>query len=276
MRVVHRVAYNVIEEPHFRKKKVDTSRFETDIKGQSEISAILVPDDDAQWPLIKKIGERREMVILTWTEYSEKELDDSPFVAVSSKWVNGFPEPMGEHIQWMQASFDLASYCERCGTGLVQNAPIRIKEEPKWSKTRQTRQLLWVEDLLFASREAYEDVFAPFGIEAWPVHSRSQVVYEGSVQVMPQGTGTAVPTPDYQGTKCRTCGRVKYVPGGVGFAPSVLGCDKDFVSSDIRLGAGGEARANLYASAALYRTMKSAELNLYYSATEPSGAVRPW
>ena len=61
-----------------------------------------------------------------------------------------YPQP---EDSYMEATFDLSQYCSSCGIGKVQNAPYRLKSEPK-QQNRQFWGLHWEYEPVFVRTDA--------------------------------------------------------------------------------------------------------------------------
>ena len=132
--------------------------------------AVLVPESDARWRALSLWAAEHRRNDGVSTEFSQRELDDAPWLQVVAAWHHGYPEPAGDN-GYQELTYDPASRCPGCGKLTRQVAPFRMAGEPKWGN-RSILQLYWVYDQYFARPEVHEAVFAPLGIASRPVLNR--------------------------------------------------------------------------------------------------------
>jgi len=85
------------------------------------------------------------------TIYEKAEIEKAEWFIISKGHFQ-YPQPDGD-FGYREATFDLKNYCHLCGIGKVQNAPYRLKTEPK-QRNHQFWGLHWVFDAIFVRREA--------------------------------------------------------------------------------------------------------------------------
>lgn len=122
-------------------------------------------------------------------------------------WLNGFPQPQ-DFEAFTRITYDLTNTCSKCAHGLVQNAPFRIKIEPKWNR-RGIMSLHWAHDEFFVPPAVWEMVFKPFGITCRPVANRKGVELQTVVQLVVEEE-VAVVTDGLTPIHCAACGRDRY------------------------------------------------------------------
>lgn len=179
----------------------------------------LVPEDHPHWPLIQermRSWDNPGHIVLT--EFTPRELDSARWLRLTA-WDNGFPQPQ-EDLKFFEATFDLTNACPSCRLGKVQNAPFRIKSEPKWGR-RGIMTLGWVFEELFVPPAVWETIFKPFGIPSRPVYNRRGKPLETVVQL---GIEKQVDV-DLQNLSvievCDACGRHKYTYSPQGRYPQL-------------------------------------------------------
>lgn len=83
------------------------------------------------------------------TDYEENDFEAAEWFIASTGQFQ-YPQPEDGYLQ---KNFDLSEYCSLCGIGSVQNAPFRLKSEPK-QKNNQFWGLHWEYSAVFVRQEA--------------------------------------------------------------------------------------------------------------------------
>ncbi len=119
------------------------------------ISILNVTEDQKQWPDVEKLlAESRSLGHTVSTSFSKSELDDAEWLLLNALGHHGYPQPE-DGLAYRDATYDLSDYCATCGIGAKQNAPFRMRAEPKAAHS-QFIQLNWVFDEFFIREEAIE------------------------------------------------------------------------------------------------------------------------
>jgi hypothetical protein len=156
--------------------------------GGVELSSIefTVGESDPLYPhfaeLIKKFG----FYVQSGVRFSEQEIDEAEWLAVR---VGGFQYPQPEDT-YMEATYDISSYCPHCGMGAVQNNPFRLKSDFRQNAARFLG-LHWVFDEVFVRPEVKsmleQSAIAGIGFLP-PVHHRTgqpiETVYQMIVRTI--------------------------------------------------------------------------------------------
>lgn len=164
----------------------------------------------AKWAVAESFG----------TIYNSKDVNESKLLVYVSTWVNGYPQP-AETDEYLELTYDLTDYCNVCGIGAKQDAPFRIKKQPKWGN-KKLFELEWIFDEIFVRRDVYESVFMPLGIEAIPVLLyKKDTEIDDTVQLkIPKidiANRLALENQPY--SICENCGRKKYIHKIKGYVP---------------------------------------------------------
>ncbi len=154
------------------------------------------------------------------TVYSLNDIKESKLLVYVATWVNGYPQP-AETDEYLELTYDLTDYCNVCGIGAKQDAPFRIKKQPKWGN-KKLFELEWIFDEIFVRRDVYESVFMPLGIEAIPVLLyKKDTEIDDTVQLkIPKidiANRLALENQPY--SICENCGRKKYIHKIKGYVP---------------------------------------------------------
>jgi hypothetical protein len=183
---------------------------------ETPLVAFDAAEDHPNWPaLCKLFGQWKVAPHSVRTEFTPRELDAARWLSMTA-WNNGYPQPE-EDEKFLAITYDLTMCCNACKLGKVQNAPFRIKGEPKWGR-RGIMTLLWVHEEFFVPPSVWETIFKPFGIMSRPVANRRgefletvvQLVIEDEVDIVMDGLDS---------TRCDACGRCKYHRTGQGQFP---------------------------------------------------------
>lgn len=208
-----------------------------------------ISEDDPRWPNVKRLAPKFRPMDTIYTRFLQTELKAATTLVVYASSHRGYPEP-SDQLGFLAATYDLSKYCDKCGIGLRQIRPFRLKSLP--SLKRAVMQLNWVFDEYFVSSEVWSSVFAPHGIGYWPV--------------VLNGTGREIDTlvqlkiPDYAFLKiedsifnrCDQCGREKARPQRRGFSPPPLSVPAPLFKSTQYFGSDACASNLVLMSSSLY------------------------
>jgi hypothetical protein len=216
--------------------------------------------------------KRRELnvIVLGKMEYTIKDLAKAPWLWMRGGGTLGYPQPESAkegYPDYLGMTYDnrVPGYCAHCGIGAVQQAPFRIKAEPK---TRSgIFSLEWVHDEFFVRPELFDEVFRPFGVESLPVlHHRTGLPAETLIQLKidkvsasPRNLSGIV---GYGVETCPICSRRKYVHQFPWAPPSFLTSPGPWAlfKSQEYFGSGGSAWRAIIVSNELYQAIAKYKL----------------
>lgn len=92
--------------------------------------AIDLYENDPHWVEVSDVLNRLDVVDMAYTVFRRHEIESAAWAAVTPTWHHGYPQPQDDYVS---ATYDIQGYCSNCGTGLVQNAPFRMRREPRWA-----------------------------------------------------------------------------------------------------------------------------------------------
>src|SRR5215813_6243668 len=148
MKINHRIALRH-DEPFWReidRLGLDYERGDPNNVLHLAINVLNVTEDQPEWPevqrLVAKCGSGSHLVSNCFTK---AELDTAEWLELIALGQHGYPQPEDDYHP---ATYDESDYCPICGMGGVQNAPFRLRAEPK-ALHSQFVQLNWVFDELF-------------------------------------------------------------------------------------------------------------------------------
>ena len=209
-----------------------TLTFPNEPKIRSSLAGMGVPPDDSiilnfkiyesdpSWPQVAELIKRTPSVVdIVSMEFLKSELQSATHLVMKPSWRHGYPMP-DDDFGYLDATYDLSSYCQACGIGGVQNAAFRLKGEPKWGR-RSLLQVNWVFDEYFVTPELYSEVFEPFGVGAREVLQYRkleplQTVLQLDISSV-SPVGLSMDGCSYE--VCRDCDRLKYAPLSRGYYP---------------------------------------------------------
>lgn len=209
MRYFYRVVFNASRSQigELESMKMPLSEADKASTAREVLVAFDVAEDHPNWQLLCVRLQAWNVKPVFWrTEFTPHEIESARFLTLGA-WNNGFPQPQ-DIGEYMRATYDLIHACPECAYGTVQNAPFRLKGEPKWNR-RGIMTTFWTIDEFFVPPEIWETVFKPFGIECRPVanakgkllNTVAQLVVSEEVDVFTDGLR---PLP------CNVCHRVHY------------------------------------------------------------------
>ncbi len=250
MKHIHRIAVGL------GRNRERTALQQAGVQLRADEYVFLIGESDERWPTVRSLVERFDLIDTVSTTFTSSELSGSDWLSMHPAWHHGYPQP-DDDFGYLQRTFDLSEYCEHCGIGARQNAPFRIKGEPKWG-SKSVLQLNWVFDEYFCTPETWEGVFQPAGIASQAViQHRSGRQLETVVQlVIPAGPSVQVDALPYE--NCTRCGRKKYLPVTRGFAPGPLVDAGGAFKSREFFGSGASAFNLILIPSELYEAIKGA------------------
>lgn len=184
------------------------------------ISSLDIYEDDPHWQHVCEYVRKRDLVCLSDTVFTSKELSCAQWLTVRSQWRNGYPQPE-DKFAYENITYSNKDHCTECGRGLVQVNPFRIKISPKWG-TRHFMMLNWVEDELFVNDSVCKNLLENnvSGIEFKEVHDKtghnslSQIQQMFITDILQPGivlNGRSI----REIHTCPKCGTEKYHPTGI-------------------------------------------------------------
>jgi hypothetical protein len=232
------------------------------------ISVLNVTEDDPRWPEVERLVVKyNHEVHGVGLLYTKAETDGSEWLHLDALGHHGYPQPEDD-FGYHQATYDVSNFCPICSIGGVQNAPFRLRAEPKASHS-QFIQLNWLFDEFFVRSEARDGLTASglTGIEFrpavlhtknWPSAQVEQLYVRKILPPALDASGLAPVTCKPQNEEWRPglrlmaaeragvpyCGRVKYhlkrrTP--LRFDRHAFAGAPDVVKSHEWFGSGGEA-----------------------------------
>ncbi len=220
-----------------------------------------VDESNESWVELEAWIARRRAVDVVETRFSNAEIAEARWLELVPDCHIGYPQPDQDVLGYRRATYDLSDWCEKCGVGMKQVAPFRMKGEPPWGQ-RSILQLNWVFDEFFIRPDAWAVAFKPRGVECRPVLSTSgaeltsvvQLVVEGRVGVSPDGLAT-------EEAACSRCGRTKYLPVARGRFPALTEEPSNAVVKTIEyFGSGASAHNRVLVSQAVARSLSASKL----------------
>lgn len=109
-----------------------------------------VYEDNPEFDKIKnELGKYLEPQIVG-TEYEKEDIKNAEWFLINTGEYQ-YPQPEDD-FGYLKATFNLENYCNWCGIGKIQNAPYRLKTEPK-QRNSQFWGLHWDYDAVFVRQE---------------------------------------------------------------------------------------------------------------------------
>jgi len=191
------------------------------------------------------------------TTYDKVDLSNAKwFIASTGQYQ--YPQPEDKYLE---ITFDLENYCRLCGIGRVQNAPFRLKTEPK-QHNNQFWGLHWEYFAVFVRQET-KNILEKEKIKgirfSKPVLNKKNIEIEGFYQlhidtILDKGFDSyntkTITCKTNNEENCNTdinlkcCGRIKFhhpMIGGYLFDKSIFNSDFDIVQSNEYFGSGASA-----------------------------------
>ena len=154
MKINHRITFNA-DEPLAR--ELEAVGLSVD-RNNSIIWVANVTEDDRAWPDVRRLLTSGSYSDTATNVFTPKELDAAQWLDVSARGHHGYPQPEGNG-RYISVTYDETSRCPSCGIGGRQNAPFRLRAEPK-ARYSQFLQLNWVFDEFFVRSDARQGLEA--------------------------------------------------------------------------------------------------------------------
>lgn len=214
-------------------------------------------ESDQRWLRAQQVIEKYKFTDFPFTKFSKSEFEAASSLCLMAKSHRGYPQPE-EDFGYLSATYELTEYCSKCGNGCHQINPFRLKSVPVLKQS--VMQLNWVFDEFFVAREAWAEVFKPFGIECWPVVSHRSGKEIQSVVQLKIDERVQLRLKGGDGTDCSICQRPKRALDLRGFAPAPISMEAHICRSIQEFGSGAQAFNRVMVSPSLYREIKKARL----------------
>lgn len=259
-------------------------------------SVLDIGEDQPEWPKVERLAAKYDLGPISFrTVFTEDEVDAAEWLEMGASGQHGYPQPEDD-FGFIEATFDVSDYCHICGIGGLQNAPFRLRAEPKAAHS-QFLQLNWVFDEFFVRREAREGLMTEgltgFGFRPVVLHKTDepsvQVEQMQILSVLPPAldrAGLTAVTCKPQNEEWRPgmqpghaerrgdpyCGRVKYhlkYRGPLRFEHTALAGAPDVVKTHEWFGSGGQAfRLVLVSQRFRQAVLKAKWRGLYFEPVE--------
>jgi hypothetical protein len=179
----------------------------------------VISERSPAWPMVRTWAEANRAGNVVSTEFDQSEIESAGWLALSPEWHHGYPVPR-DAFEYLERTYDLTSYCVRCGVGAVQKAPFRMLREPRWGR-HNILQLNWIFDEYFATPAISTSTFEPRGVPNRPVlNVRGDPL--AKVAQLKIDTLVDIDMSGYPGEVCRDCGVVRYRPISIGGMPPLI------------------------------------------------------
>ena len=222
-----------------------------------------IEESNPAWPTVEILIRDWKMGDIVMMKFTRSELNQARSLRMISSWHHGYPQP-DDDLGYLSTSFDLSEYCEKCGIGKRQVAPIQMKHEPKWGR-KNILQLHWLYDEFFVIPDVWESVFQTSGVGCQPViQYKTGQVLQSVVQLdLKETAESALQLLDDQPCEnCTSCGRTKYLSINRGLFPALTESPTDpILKTQEYFGSGGSAWKAIIVSTELCQNIRDHKLN---------------
>jgi hypothetical protein len=259
MEIIHRFAIKTPSDNHIQ----EFSDLGIELTGRQEyprvppIHVFEIPENDNRWPQAELLAADYKITEFVHTRFSRSELDEARAFCILATSHTGYPQPT-ENFGFLEATYDLSTYCRKCGTGCRQIRPFRIKSVP--DLRRRIMQLNWVFDEFFVAHDVWAAVFQPLGIDRWPVLLDKTGDEVGSVVQLRIAHQVNVSREESIASCCPTCGRSKSQLSLRGFAPEPASVPAPIFRSVQYYGSGRQAFNRVFITSSLFALIKKNNL----------------
>lgn len=164
-------------------------------------------DEDERYFMIKKRYEYRWSYLSDYPyyEYSIEEIETADYFVLKDWYGCGYPQP-DRNFKYESISFDSSKICQGCGCGRIQTNNLRVN---KLSKHGFWGFSAWLFDEIFVSKNVYNEVFAPYGIEKRYVIKAGKKL-EDVFQLIIPVIDESIDLSNRKKEICTVCGETKY------------------------------------------------------------------
>lgn len=231
------------------------------------ISSLDIKESDFRWPFIEEYLKAHEMYAYAQMIFTKEELSAAPWLHVRSNWHFGYPQPE-DGFAYQTITYTSRHYCDKCGSGLEQVAPFRMKSKPKWGR-RHFLSMNWVFDELFTDDAGKTALEAVSGLSFREVLNKKGTLPHAGVHqlviphILPSGL-----LPDDQTIRkvytCPHCSTTKYIASGAGmlrFQAEIFEDAPDVVKTAEVFGDGRLCYRDILVRQSVYRLLTEAKLD---------------
>ncbi|HET9408668.1 MAG TPA: hypothetical protein VFO39_15610 [Candidatus Sulfotelmatobacter sp.] len=237
MKVIHRRAFRLnADQDHVRFEVLGLDASQV-IRFPDDHSFIVVEiaEDDPRWPKVLPFLNEQKATDFVTTEFSGSEIESASFLVMFATAHRGYPQPEKD-FAYLSATYDLTELCVKCGLGLRQQAPFRLKGEPR-STNKSILQLNWVFDEFFVAPEVWETLFRPFGVGSREVVFNRTGVRIGSLVQLDITAFCDVSIGGLGRKDCPVCGRRSYQQANGRYYPAPISTSFPICKSNQLFGA---------------------------------------
>lgn len=173
------------------------------------LATVEVAEDDERWPRVRAWASKASVLDVVSTSFSKDEQLTASWSNLTPTWHRGYPQPE-QDFEYLRVTYDLAASCSKCGVGVKQKAPFRMKGEPRWGRN-SILQLNWVFGEFFVTPALWSRVFKVHGVGCGVVLDKRGNPLESVVQLMAEEE-VSVDVSGRESETCPTCGRTKCHP----------------------------------------------------------------
>lgn len=222
-----------------------------------------IAEGNPHYSYVWSIVQQKQLFFLSETIFTKEELDSALWLRVRSQWRFGYPQPEG-NFEYDRITYSPENRCLQCNCGLQQVKPFRIKKVPKWGK-RFLGELNWIGDELFLNNAAKELLadnkltgIAFLNVENKKGTEKLSDINQLYIQYVLEPGMEEKQKYIRQRSICPTCGRMKYVPSGVGslqLPDRLFRNAPDFAKTQEYFGDGSYAARAIIVSQRAYRVI---------------------
>jgi hypothetical protein len=215
LKFVHRITVKSSQQV-----RTELARFGIVVGTEGLITAFEVDESQEVWPKLQQWITAYNAGNYVTTKFTNEELAEAEWLEVGPTWHHGYPQPDTDR-GFLKATYDLTHFCNVCGSGALQNAPFRMKTEPRWTRNH-ILQLNWIFDQYFVKPEVWEKIFKPFGVACCEVVNKRGETLKTVVQlVVDQHVNIETDGLPIEKPPCTNCGRPRYLPFTRGYFPAL-------------------------------------------------------
>jgi hypothetical protein len=252
MQFIHRIGFNSTPEIRRELSKLGI------VVGASGLVVFEVDESHDSWPALREWIGRQKALDFVFTRFSPEEIAAARWLALHADSHHGYPQPE-DGFGFLEVTYAPNEGCRACGVAKRQQAPFRMRAEPKWGR-RGILQLNWIFDEFFVTPDVWSTLFRPRGIGCRPVLNRKGVELKTVVQLAVEEE-VHLAVEGLETERCERCGQRKYLPVTRGALPHLLTePSTPLARTKEWFGSGGAASRQVLVSQELAQAMTAAKL----------------
>jgi hypothetical protein len=187
-------------------------------KNEDAIAIVASVDESHRgWERLKELLSGHIISDTVTTVFTDSEQASAEWLVLRADKVWGYPQP---EETYEEECYSQKDWCEMCGIGLTQVAPLRLLKAPPWATGGLVR-VNWLEEDIFVKMPDVGDVLEAQGARLREVLKQRDRTPLESIRQMEVEAMARVRSDGHDASQCARCHRLKIRPVDRGMFPEV-------------------------------------------------------